>query len=511
MSPDEFRRAGHALVDWIAEYWSSLGADAAGDPANEPRFPVLSRAVPGDLLATLPASAPEHAEPWEAIAADVDRLIMPGITHWQSPNFYAYFPAEASFPGVLGELLSAGLGVNGMLWATSPAATELELRVLDWMAGLLGLPEQFRNDSTAGAGCIQGTASESTLIALLAARARVLGANPDLDPDRLTLYTSTQAHSSVIKGAMVAGLARSPEDRTHLRLIETDANYAMSPDALAREIERDLADGRRPFYVCATVGTTSSTGVDPVPAIGAIARRRNVWLHVDAAHAGAACICREFRHLLDGVELADSLCFNPHKWLLTNFDCDLFWTSDRASLERALSITPEYLRNTAATEGTPAQPDLRDWQIPLGRRFRALKLWFVLRRYGAENLRAHVREHVRLAGLFESWVRADPRFEVLAPRTLNLVCFRLAPTKDAPDGPAADARNRDLLNRLNAAGRMYLTHTVLHGGGPGGTASSAFTLRLCVGSAATREEHVRAAWEMIREAAPSPESRVPSP
>jgi len=534
MSPDEFRRAGHAMVDWIADYWGALGRDAsAGGSTSAPaRFPVLSRAEPGALLAQLPAHAPEDAEPWDRIAADVDGLILPGLTHWQSPHFYAYFPAEASFPGVLGELLSAGLGVNGMLWSTSPAATELELRVLDWMAGLLGLPEKFRNDSESGAGCIQGTASESTLIALLAARARALAADPGLDPERLALYTSTQAHSSVIKGAMIAGLASSPDDHRRVRLIDTDAAYAMDPAALERAINRDLGAGLRPFYVCATVGTTSSTAIDPVPAIGAITRRHRLWLHVDAAHAGAAAVCPEFRHLLDGVDLADSLCFNPHKWLLTNFDCDLFWTGDKPSLLRALSITPEYLRNAAAvipggtgvppvfvgrwgtgsaeaadTGGTPVPPfeapDLRDWQIPLGRRFRALKLWFVLRRYGAANLRAHIREHVRLAELFESWVRADGRFEILAPRVLNLICFRLGPTSEVPDGPQNDARNRALLNRLNASGRMYLTHTVLHRRERDGSSSPVFTLRLCVGSSATAEEHVRAAWGMIREAVES--------
>jgi aromatic-L-amino-acid decarboxylase len=569
MSPDEFRRAGHAMIDWIADYWGGLAADASA--GAQPKFPVLSRASPGDLLAQLPAGAPESGEAWDAIAADVDRLIMPGITHWQSPHFYAYFPASASFPGVLGELLSAGLGVNGMLWATSPAATELELRVVDWVARLLGLPDKFLNGAAggsrrsgppdardvpsciepsprdralrqaapAGAGAIQGTASESALIAMLAARARALWADPAPDPDSLTLYTSTQAHSSIIKAAMIAGLARSPDDRRRVRLIGTDAAYAMDPATLRDAIASDLAAGLRPFYICATVGTTSSTAIDPVRAIGEIAHRHTIWLHVDAAHAGAAAICPEFRHLLDGVDLADSLCFNPHKWLLTNFDCDLFWTSDRASLERALSITPEYLRTTASPGGTgvppvtsggtgvppvsaaPAEPDpppsagtgatsvppfdpvdLRDWQVPLGRRFRALKLWFVLRRYGAANLRAHVREHVRLAALFESWVRADARFELLAPRTLNLVCFRLKGPSGG-DGPTTDMVNRNLLNRLNASGKIYLTHTVLprRPHGPDGPPPSAFTLRFCVGSAATREEHVRAAWELIRAAA----------
>lgn len=483
------------MVDWIADYWSGLADDAGREASASPRYPVLSRARPGELLERLPAAAPEAAEAWDEIASDVERLILPGLTHWQSPNFYAYFPCDASFPAILGEFLAAGMGVNGMLWATSPAATELELRVVDWMAKLIGLPEKFLNGASGGrgAGCIQGTASESTLIALLAARARA-GVGEQSGDAALTLYTSTQAHSSIIKAAMVAGLAKSPEDRTHLRLIETDASYAMDPEALAREVQRDVGAGRRPFYVCATVGTTSSTAIDPVEAIGAVAGRHRMWLHVDAAHAGAAAVCPEFRHLLDRIDLADSLCFNPHKWLLTNFDCDLFWTSDRANLERALSITPEYLRNTAAQQGAPAQPDLRDWQIPLGRRFRALKLWFVLRRFGAEHLRAHIREHVRLAEQFESWVRADERFELLAPRTLNLICFRLK----GPDGPETDSRNRDLLNRLNASGKLYLTHTALERRRPDGSRAGAFTLRLCIGGSNTKEQHVRGAWHMIQ-------------
>jgi aromatic-L-amino-acid decarboxylase len=488
MTRDEFRRAGHALIDWIADYW-----DRVAD------LPVLSRVQPGDILASLPEAAPEDPEPWEAIAADVDRLIMPGITHWQSPNFFAFFPANASPPAVLGELLSAGLGVNGMLWATSPAATELETRMLDWMARLLGLPERFLSTSPGGGGVIQGTASESTLVAMLAARRRALQRDPAA---RLVAYTSTQAHSSVIKAAMIAGLARDSDDREHLRLIDVDDSFAMRPDLLRDAMRRDRAAGLTPFYVCATVGTTSSTAVDPLEAIGPLCAEfageaGKVWLHVDAAHAGAACICPEFRWMLRGVEHADSLCFNPHKWLLTNFDCDLFWTADRAALTGALSITPEYLRNAASERGAT---DYRDWQVPLGRRFRALKLWFVLRRYGAAGLRAHVREHVRLAALFEDLVRTEGAnlFEIAAPRTINLVCFRLR-----GDGPAADDRNRALLDRINATGRAYLTHTALPAPGGG---RPRVVLRLCVGSTWTAEEHVRAAWRLIRDEA----ARLPS-
>ncbi len=477
MTPERFRAAGHAMIDWIADYWSRVES-----------LPVLSCAAPGDLLAALPPSPPQRGEAWEAIAADVDRLIMPGITHWQSPSFFAFFPANASAPAVLGELLSAALGVNGMLWATSPAATELETRMLDWMAELIGLPERFRSTSPAGGGVIQGTASESTLIAMLAARRRALGRAPGAE---LVAYASTQAHSSVVKAAMIAGLAHSPEDRRHLRLIGVDGSFAMRPDLLAAAMRDDAAAGRVPFYVCATVGTTSSTAVDPLGAVGPLCREHGAWLHVDAAHAGAACVCPELRWLLDGVEHADSVCFNPHKWLLTNFDCDLFWTSDKASVVGALSITPEYLRNAASEAGAT---DYRDWQIPLGRRFRALKLWFVLRHYGAEGLRAHIREHVRLAELFESLVREEggDQFEIAAPRTVNLVCFRLR-----GEGPEADGRNRALLDRINATGDAYLTHTVLPPAG-GGDGPGRYTLRMAVGGTMTRERHVRRAWEVIR-------------
>jgi aromatic-L-amino-acid decarboxylase len=496
MPPDEFRRLGHGLIDLIADYLTRV----------EGR-PVRSRAAPGDLLAALPAHAPPVGEAWDAILADIDRLIMPGLTHWQSPNFFAYFPANGSFPAILGDLLSTGLGVNGMLWATSPAATELETRVLDWLGEMIGLPEDFLSGGTAppgfaggavglqGGGVIQGTASEATLVSLVAARSRAMkthaprAATTDL-ASRLTLYTSTQAHSSVIKAAMIAGLAAHPEDRRRLRLIETDKHFAMRPEALADAMTSDTEAGLVPFYVCATVGTTSSTAIDPVDRIGPVCAEHLAWLHVDAAMAGAACICPEHRWLIRGVEHADSFCFNPHKWLLTSFDCDCLWTRDRASLINALSVTPEYLRNHASQSGTVI--DYRDWQVPLGRRFRALKLWFVIRHYGVEGLRAYIREGLRIAAVFEGLVRADERFEVIAPRTITLVCFRLRPRPgEAPAG--VDGRNRALLEAINASGRALLSHTVLPVGGGG----PAFVLRMAMGGAATEERHVRAAWELI--------------
>jgi aromatic-L-amino-acid decarboxylase len=463
MTPDEFRRHGHATVDWVASYLERLES-----------VPVLARVAPGDVRAGLPRAAPEEGEPFEAILADVERVILPGITHWQSPNFFAYFSGNASPPAVLADLVSAGLGVQGMLWQTSPACTELETHVLDWLADALGLPEAFTSRGPGG-GVIQDTASSATLCALLAARDRVTdGAATERGlAGGLVAYTSTQGHSSVAKAVGVAGLGRA-----QLRLLDVDGAFAMRPDALEAAIRADRAAGHTPCFVVATVGTTSSTAMDPVRAIGDICRRHGAWLHVDAALAGTAALCPEFRHFQDGLELADSYCVNPHKWMLTNLDCDAFYVADRTALVRALGILPEYLRNQPTEAG--AVIDYRDWQIPLGRRFRALKLWFVMRAYGLEGLRRHVRHHVVLAQRFADWVRADPRFEVVAPVPLGLVCFRLR---------ADDAVNERMLAAVNATGALYLTHTRLAG---------RFVLRLAVGGTYTTGRHVEAAWERIR-------------
>ncbi len=466
MTPEEFRRHGHATIDWVASYLERLE-----------RFPVLSSVRPGAVRAALPVSPPEQAESIDAILADVERVILPGITHWQAPSFFAYFPANASPPAILGELVSAGLGVQGMSWATSPACTELETHVLDWLADAMALPETFTSRGPGG-GVIQDTASSATLCALLAARDRATDGRATVTgvPAGLVAYTSAQAHSSVMKDVGVAGIGRE-----NLREIDTDEAYAMRPAALAAAIDTDRAAGRTPFFVTATVGTTSSTAVDPVRAIGEVCRARGVWLHVDAALAGNAAICPEFRWLLDGLELADSYCVNPHKWLLTNFDCDCFYVVDRRALLRALSILPEYLRTEAGASG--AVIDYRDWQVPLGRRFRSLKLWFVMRAYGLDGLRRHIRHSVRLATTFASWVGDDQRFEVVAPVPLNTVCFRLR---------GEDARNERLLAGLNASGALYLTHTRLH---------DRYVLRLAVGGPYTEERHVADAWQHIREQA----------
>ncbi|HEY6064631.1 MAG TPA: pyridoxal-dependent decarboxylase, partial [Thermoanaerobaculia bacterium] len=371
MTPEDFRRHGRDVVDWIADYMERVE-----------KLPVLSKVRPGEIRAALPPEPPARGELFEVMLEDVDRILLRGITHWQSPNFFAYFPSNNSGPSILGELLSAGLGVQGMLWATSPACTELETHVLDWLVGMLGLPEKFRSSSTGG-GVIQDTASSATLCALLAGRERATGfqANETGADGRLTAYASTQAHSSVEKAAKIAGIGRA-----NLRLIDVDEKFAMRPDALAAAIAEDRRAGKIPCFVCATVGTTSSNAIDPVAAIARISSEEGIWLHVDAAMSGTAALCPELRWIQEGVELADSYCFNPHKWMFTNFDCDAFWVADRAALIRTLSVLPEYLRNEATESG--AVFDYRDWQIPLGRRFRALKLWFVIRHYGVEGLQA---------------------------------------------------------------------------------------------------------------------------
>jgi aromatic-L-amino-acid decarboxylase len=466
MTPDEFRRHGHAVVDWIADYHSRIES-----------FPVLSQVKPGEIRASLPATPPEQGEPFEALLKDVERLILPGVTHWQSPNFFAYFPCNASGPGILGDLLSSGLGVQGMLWSTSPACTELETHVMDWLVGMLGLPEKFRSSHTGG-GVIQDTASSAALCALLAARERATHyvSNKKGCDGRLVAYASTQTHSSLEKAAMIAGIGVE-----NLRLIEVDENLAMRPEALASQVDADRHAGLTPFFVCATVGTTSSNAMDPVGAIGEVCRRHNLWLHVDAAMSGTAMLCPEFRHLQSGVELADSYNFNPHKWMFTNFDCNCFWVADRKALIQTLSILPEYLRNQATESG--AVIDYRDWHIQLGRRFRSLKLWFVIRHYGVEGLQHHIRQHVQLAQQFAEWVRKDDRFELAAPVPLNLVCFR---------HKGGDAANQSLLDRLNRSGDLFLTHTKVNG---------KLTLRLCVGQTSTQARHVEKAWTRIREEA----------
>ena len=407
MTPDEFREYGKMVIDWIADYYEQVE-----------NYPVLSQVAPGKIRSNLPQSFPVKGENFEQILADLNTQILPGITHWQSPNFFAYFPANTSGPAILGDLISSGLGVQGMLWATSPACTELETHVLDWLAEMLSLPEKFRSSSSGG-GVIQDSASSAVLCAVLAARERAtkLSANEHGMNNNLVAYASGQAHSSIEKAVKIAGFGRQ-----NLHFVEVDQNYAIIAADLRKKIEEDLKAGMVPAFVAATIGTTSSNAIDPIVEIGSICQEYGIWLHVDAAMAGTAALCPEYRHLLQGLDLADSYCFNPHKWMFTNFDCSCFYIGDRSSLIQALSILPEYLRNQATESG--AVIDYRDWQISLGRRFRSLKLWFVLRYYGLEGLQYHIRKHINLAQEFLSWIKDDQRFEIMAPAPLNLVCFR---------------------------------------------------------------------------------------
>ncbi|GAA4577458.1 pyridoxal-dependent decarboxylase [Micromonospora coerulea] len=467
MDPEEFRRAGYAVVDWIADYWATLG-----------QRPVTSQDPPGAVTAALPTGPTERGEPVEAVLADLDSLIAPRLTHWQHPGFFGYFPANTSGPSVLGDLVSSGLGVQGMLWATGPACTELETVTLDWLAGLLDLPERFRSTGPGG-GVIQDSASSATLVATLAALHRASKGRWRVDgiDRRYRAYTSTQGHSSIEKAARIAGLGADG-----VRPIDVDpGTQAMEPAALRAAIEADRAAGVIPAIVVATIGTTSTTAVDPLPEIGAICAEYGVWLHVDAAYAGAAAVCPELRWSHAGLEGADSYCFDPHKWLLTGFDCDAFWVADRGELIEALTVMPEFLRNAATESG--AVLDYRDWQVPLGRRFRALKLWFVLRWYGVEGLRAHIRSGVALADRFAARVAADDRFELAAAHPFSLVCFRLR---------AGDEASAELLRRVNDTGRVHLTHTRVAG---------RYTLRLAVGSPLTTETHVDEAWDLLAAAA----------
>lgn len=467
MTPGEFRAAGNAAVEWVARYLEEVES-----------YPVLSQVEPGDVRSGLPAHPPQIGEPFEAMLRDLDDIIMPGITHWQSPNFFAYFNANASGPSILGELISAGLGSQGMLWATSPAATELETHVMDWLVELLDLPEVFLSTGSGG-GVIQDTASSSTLVAILAARERAteFTTNDTGNLGNLTAYTSGQAHSSVEKAIRIAGIGAA-----NLRLVDVDEEYAMQPEHLERLILEDIAAGKTPAVVVATIGTTSSTAIDPVRRIGEIARKYGTWFHVDAALAGSAAVLPEMRWINDGVEFADSYVVNPHKWLFTNLDFSALFLADRASLIKTLSVLPEYLRNEATESG--AVIDYRDWQIGLGRRFRALKLWFVLRHYGVEGLQHHVGEHLRLARLFSGWVEDHPDFEPAAPVTVNLVCFRHV---------GGDEVNQRIVDTVNASGEAFFTHTKLDG---------RLTLRMAIGQTYTEERHVRRAWDLIVNAAP---------
>lgn len=497
MTPGELRRGVDDLLAFFERYRASID--------ERPVWP--TGLEPGQIRDMLPERAPETPQPWSEILEDAtgdDGPVQRGTTHWQHPRFFAFFPATATDPALLGDMLSSMLGTQGMLWRTGPACTEVESRVLDWFVHLLGLPEHFLADSDGsswtgggGGGVIQGTASEATLCSIVAARARSVRTAREAGDDsayaelasRCCLYASSQAHSSVVKAAMIAGLAEHPEDRSRVRLVDVDPDtLAMDAAALEAAIRADLDAGLIPCWIGATMGTTSSGAFDPIDEIGAVARAHRVWLHVDAAWAGAALVCPELRDgaRAGGLVHADSFCFNPHKWLLTTFDLDALFVSDRRSLLDGLSIMPEYLR-TPESEGGAAI-DYRDWQIPLGRRFRALKLWFVVRWYGAEGLRAHIRRGIALAERAEARVRADERFELTTERSLSLICFRVR--HDDPE--RRDELTAALCDRVNATGRTLLTRTTLPGRWGGGV-----VIRFSVGGIATEAVHVDETWDLI--------------
>jgi len=471
MAPDDFRRHAARVSEWIAGYLS--GAE---------RYPVLSRVAPGDIRASLPAEAPDEGEPFDAILDDFERLIVPGLTHWNHPGFFAYFSITASAPGVLAEFLSAALNQQAMLWRTSPAATELEEVSLGWLRRLLGLPDTFE-------GVIYDTASISTLHALAAARewkvpgVRDAGLAGRADVPPLAVYCSEHTHSSIDKSVILLGLGRQA-----LRKIPADEGFRMRPDVLRDRIQADRAEGRLPVAVVATVGTTSTTSVDPVPEIASICEAEGLWLHVDAAYAGPAAMVPGYEWVLAGAERADSLVMNPHKWLFTPFDLSAFYTRRMDVLRSAFSLVPEYLRTTEAGE----VKNLMDTGIQLGRRFRALKLWMILRHFGANGLRARLAEHMRLARDFADWVDADPDFERLAPVPFSVVCFRAKPSGRAWSEPALERLNAAILDHVNASGEIFISHTKLDG---------RYALRLAVGHIRTEERHVARAWQLIRDKA----------
>ena len=466
MDSEEFRKIGKEVVDWIADYLN-----------DAEKYPVLSSVNPGDIKKQLPPTPPAAPENMETILADFNRIILPGITHWNHPGFLAYFANSASAPGILAEMLATALNVNGMLWRTSPSATELEEVVLDWFRQMLGLPTDFQ-------GVIIDTASVSTLVALTAARESVhkrireQGLSGRTDLPRLRLYCSEHTHSSIEKAAIILGVGQEG-----VRKVSSDAEFRMNPQELAGAIDTDKKNGLLPFAVVATVGTTSTTSIDPVPAIADLCEKEKLWLHVDGAYGGAAAIVPEMRHVLDGCNRADSFVTNPHKWLFTPMDCSVLFTRHVGTLKQAFSLVPEYLKTVEGDVN-----NYMDWGVQLGRRFRALKLWFIIRSFGVDGLVSRLREHCRLAREFASWIDADNNFERLAPVPFSVVCFRYRP-KSISDETTLEQINSQILKELNATGEVFLSHTKLNG---------IYTLRLAIGNIETTEKHVARVWELLK-------------
>jgi aromatic-L-amino-acid decarboxylase len=465
MDNNSFREEAHRLVDWMADYFEDIE-----------QYPVKPDTQPGDIGAQLPGKAPDHSEAFDKIFEDFNDIIMPGMTHWESPNFMAYFPANKSYPSVLAEMLTATLGAQCMSWVTSPAAAELEERMMIWLEDMIGLPETFT-------GVIQDTASTATLTALLMAREKItdfkVNESGFTAKETYTVYCSAQTHSSIEKGIKIAGFGRQ-----NLRNIAVDESYAMDPKALEKAIRDDVEQGNKPACVVATLGTTGSTAIDPLPEIADICNRHDIFLHVDAAFAGTALLLPEMRGMIEGIEAVDSFVFNPHKWMFTNFDCSAFYAQDEALLVRTFEITPEYLK----TPEDERVKNYRDWGIPLGRRFRALKLWFVIRSFGVEGLRKKIRFHIELGQYFKELVASSDDFELLAPVPLNTICFRYHPAT-IDNEQKLNKLNEELLTKSQQSGDFFLTHTKLDG---------KFTIRAVLGNTRVEKRHADALWKHLR-------------
>ncbi|MBK6481891.1 MAG: aminotransferase class I/II-fold pyridoxal phosphate-dependent enzyme [Chitinophagaceae bacterium] len=459
-----FRKNAHELADWMADYLDGME-----------KYPVKPTIRPGDIKQLLPQEAPPSGESFTEIFSDFQKIIIPGMTHWQHPQFFAYFPTGASEPSILAEMLTATLGAQCMIWQTSPAAEELEERMMEWLREMKGLPSHFT-------GVIQDSSSSSTLVAMLTAREKktnfAINARGFSKLDKFRIYTSTQAHSSVDKAVKIAGFGID-----NLVKVAVDTDFAMETDALENAIQQDIASGYVPLCVVATIGTTSSTAIDPIEKIGLICKKYGCWLHIDASYAGTALLLPEMRWMGEGTELADSYVFNPHKWMFTNFDCSAYFVADKASLIKTFSILPEYLK----TPEDQLVNNYRDWGIPLGRRFRALKLWFVIRTYGISGLQEKIREHLAFANWLKNRIALHPSFEIMAPVPLNLVCFRWKPT-GIEEEAQLDKLNQQLLERLNASGKILLTQTRLN---------DRYVIRFVAGQTHTRLEHVMKGWQII--------------
>lgn len=474
LDPEEFRSQAHQMVDFIADYYKNIE-----------KYPVLSQVEPGYLRNNLPENAPYFPESFEAIMKDVQNHIVPGMTHWLSPNFFAFFPATVSSAAFVGEMLCNCFNSVGFNWLASPAMTELEMIVMDWLANMLKLPKAFMFSGTGG-GVLQGTTSEAILCALITARDRKLE-NIGVDHiGKLVVYGSDQTHSTYTKACKIAGIFPC-----NIRSVPTsiESDFALSPAVLRGVLEADLAAGLVPLFICATVGTTSTTAVDPLSQLAKLAEEFNIWLHVDAAYGGSACICPEFRPYLDGIERANSLSLSPHKWLLSYLDCCCMWVREPNILVKALSTNPEYLRNKRSEYD--AVVDYKDWQIGTGRKFKSLRLWLVMRSYGVANLQRHIRSDVLMAKMFEGLVKSDSRFEIVVPRHFSLVCFRFNPNKEY-EPMYIEVLNKKLLDSVNSTGRVYMTHTIVGG---------IYMLRFAVGATLTEDRHVISAWKLIKESA----------